>query len=106
MLETRRSVAIAGLLALLCLQSAIARKKPAEPPTNERARAVQALNRLTFGPRPEDVDRVVAIGVDKWIGMQLHPDIIDDHAFDARLEGFRTLRISTNELVENFPPQA
>ena len=106
MLEIRRSGAIAGLVALLCLQSAIARKKPVEPPTDERARAVQALNRLTFGPRPGDVDRVVAIGVDKWIGMQLHPESIDDHALDARLDGFRTLRMSPNELVENFPPQA
>src|SRR6185437_5456057 len=106
MLETRRSVAIAGLLALLCLQSAIARKKPAAPAVDERARAIQALNRLTFGPRPGDVDRVVGIGVDKWIGMQLHPESIDDHALDGRLEGFRTLRMSPNELVENFPPQA
>ena len=33
----------------------------------ERQRAEHALNRLGFGPRPGDIDRVVAMGVDKWI---------------------------------------
>ncbi|MCH8145849.1 MAG: hypothetical protein IIA55_14125, partial [Gemmatimonadetes bacterium] len=28
----------------------------------ERARALHALNRLTFGPRPGDVERVLAMG--------------------------------------------
>jgi hypothetical protein len=31
----------------------------------ERARALHALNRLTFGPRPGDVERVLATGVDR-----------------------------------------
>jgi uncharacterized protein (DUF1800 family) len=38
-----------------------------------RAQAVHALNRLTFGPRPGDVERVLALGVDRWIEQQLHP---------------------------------
>ena len=71
---------------------------------DEQKRALHALNRLAFGPRPGDVERVTAIGVDKWIDQQLHPDKIDDHALDARLAPFRTLRMDTRELVENFPP--
>ena len=69
-----------------------------------RKRAAHALNRLTFGPRPGDVDHVLAMGVDKWIEEQLHPDKIDDKALDVRLAPFRTLRMNTRELVENFPP--
>jgi uncharacterized protein (DUF1800 family) len=46
------------------------------------------------------------MGVDKWIDQQLHPNKIDDHALDARLEPFRTLRMNTREIVENFPPPA
>src|SRR5581483_11350728 len=65
---------------------------------------VHALNRLTFGPRPGDVDRVVSMGVDKWIEQQLHPEKIEDSALDARLSSLRTLRMSTRELVESFPP--
>jgi uncharacterized protein (DUF1800 family) len=67
--------------------------------------AVHALNRLTFGPRPGDVDRVMQMGVDKWIELQLHPDKINDSALEARLAPFRTLSMGTKEIVENFPPE-
>ncbi len=66
-------------------------------------RALHALNRLTFGPRPGDVQRVMTMGVDHWIDLQLHPDKIDDSALNPRLEPFRTLRMSTREMAEEFP---
>jgi hypothetical protein len=103
-----------GLVLLLSLpglsvsvQLALAKKKEkqAAAQMDQRKRAVHALNRLTFGPRPGDVDHVMAIGVDKWIDQQLHPDKIDDRALDARLAPFRTLRMNTREMVENFPPE-
>src|SRR5260370_2137851 len=71
---------------------------------NEQKRALHVLNRLAFGPRSGDVERVTAMGVDKWIEQQLQPEKIDDRALDARLAPFRTLRMDTRELVENFPP--
>ena len=100
-------VAVSTLGLALSVQFAIAKKEKRNPATvqmDEQKRAVHALNRLTFGPRPGDVERVTAMGVDKWIDQQLHPDKIDDHALDARLAPFRTLRMDTRELVENFPP--
>src|SRR5690348_17991066 len=80
-------------------------KSPAVPQMDERQRALHALNRLTFGPRPGDVERITAMGVDKWIDQQLHPEKIDDTALDARLAPFRTLRMDTREIVANFPPR-
>jgi hypothetical protein len=71
---------------------------------DEQKQALHALNRLAFGPRPGDVERLTASGVDKWIDQQLHPEKIDDRALEARLTPFRTLRMDTRELVENFPP--
>jgi hypothetical protein len=59
---------------------------------------------LTFGPRPGDVEAVTAIGVDKWIDLQLHPDRIDNTAMQARLAAYRTLGMSTREMVLAFPP--
>ena len=99
-------VAISTLGLAFSAQFAIAKKdkRAATNQMEEQKRAVHALNRLAFGPRPWDVQRVAAMGVDKWIDQQLHPDKIDDHALDARLEQFRTLRMSTREMVENFPP--
>ena len=86
---------------------AIAKRKEnlAAAQMDQRKRAVHALNRLTFGPRPGDVQRVMAIGVDQWIDQQLHPEKIDDSALDARLAPFRTLRMPTREIVENFPSE-
>jgi uncharacterized protein (DUF1800 family) len=65
---------------------------------------VHALNRFTFGVRPGDVERVRAMGLDKWFDEQLHPEKISDAQMDARLENFRTLKMSTREMVENYPP--
>ena len=45
----------------------------------------------------------MAMGVDQWIDLQLHPEKIDDSALDARLEPLRTLRMSTKEIAEDFP---
>jgi uncharacterized protein (DUF1800 family) len=66
--------------------------------------ALHALQRLTFGPRPGDIERISAMGLDKWIDQQLHPDRIDDSAVEVRLAQFRTLHMDTKEMVENFPP--
>jgi uncharacterized protein (DUF1800 family) len=72
---------------------------------DERQQVVHALNRLTFGPRPGEVDRVAAMGLQKWIDQQLNPDKISDNAVEARLAQYRTLKMSNRELVENFPPR-
>src|SRR5580698_6998930 len=103
-----RQITTAGLLLGLAfsVQLAPAKNKnknnqPAQ--MDEEKRAVHALNRLTFGPGPGDVERVQAMGVDRWIDQQLHPERIDDNAVDARLAPFRTLNMGTRELMENFP---
>ncbi len=84
------------------------KKKPAQntatTPMDENRRALHALNRLGFGPRPGEVQRVEAMGVDKWIEQQLHPEKIDDSALETRLAAYRTLKMDTRELVMNFPP--
>ena len=96
----------AGVLVVAALvgDSALARKKDrAVGSMDEQKRAVHVLNRLTFGARSGDVERVSQMGVDRWIELQLHPDKIDDSALQARLSAFRTLRMNTREIVENFP---
>jgi uncharacterized protein (DUF1800 family) len=107
----RPQIGIALLLSLLgfatSVELALGKKKEkqasAAAQMDQRKQAVHLLNRLTFGPRPGDVDHVMAIGVDTWIDQQLHPDKIDDTALDARLTPLRTLRMNTHEIVENFP---
>ncbi len=101
-------------LLLLCLSLALvvpqllANKKDQPPPSalDEHKRAVHALNRLAFGPRPGDVDQVMAMGVDRWIDLQLHPEKISDSATESRLAPFRTLRMSSHDIAEEFPDGA
>jgi uncharacterized protein (DUF1800 family) len=71
---------------------------------DEDRKIVHALNRFTFGARPGDIERVRALGLDKWFDEQLHPEKINDSAMEARLAPFRTLNMSAREMVENFPP--
>jgi uncharacterized protein (DUF1800 family) len=101
-----------GKLALLltCLGLAwatplLAKKKDkaGDSGPNEQKLAVQALNRLTFGPRPGEVQQVMAMGVNRWIDSQLHPEKISDAAVESRLAAFRTLHMSAKEIAEEFP---
>jgi uncharacterized protein (DUF1800 family) len=64
---------------------------------------LHALNRLSYGPRPGDVERVRQMGLAKWIDQQLNPASIDDKSLDARLENLPTLRLSTTALIADYP---
>ena len=67
---------------------------------------VHALNRLAYGPRPGDVERIRQMGLEKWIDEQLHPESIDDSALDQRLGKYPTLKMSSKQLLDEFPPPA
>ncbi|MFZ3342789.1 MAG: DUF1800 domain-containing protein [Terriglobales bacterium] len=99
------AAAVVAVVACLATTEVAVGKKKDKPVTgmDQQKRAIHALNRLTFGPRPGDLERVTQLGVDKWIDLQLHPEKIDDSALDARLAAFRTLRMDTRAIVENFP---
>jgi uncharacterized protein (DUF1800 family) len=64
---------------------------------------LHALNRLAYGPRPGDIERVRQMGLAKWIEQQLNPNSIDDKAMEARLQEYPTLRMSTAKLIEEYP---
>ncbi|MGB6899149.1 MAG: DUF1800 domain-containing protein [Candidatus Acidiferrum sp.] len=64
---------------------------------------LHALNRLAYGPRPGDVERIRQMGLAKWIDQQLNPSSMDDKALDARLEDFPTLKMSSAKLIEEYP---
>ncbi|HEX6559610.1 MAG TPA: DUF1800 domain-containing protein, partial [Longimicrobiales bacterium] len=61
------------------------------------------LARATFGVRAQDVARVQAMGVNRWLGEQLEPGRIGDAAVAAKLADFATLHMSVPELVQSFP---
>jgi uncharacterized protein (DUF1800 family) len=70
---------------------------------NEDQRITHVLNRIGFGARPGDVERVKAIGIQKYIEQQLHPSQISDEVAEARVKGFPTLTMTTAQLYEKYP---
>ena len=62
-----------------------------------------ALNRLAYGPRPGDVDRIKQMGLAKWIDQQLNPGSINDSAVEARLNNYPTLGMTTTQLIAQYP---
>jgi uncharacterized protein (DUF1800 family) len=72
-------------------------------PLDADRQAQHLLNRITFGPRPGDLERVRAMGVQAFLKEQLHAERLDDSASEARLKILPTLSMSTGELIEKYP---
>ena len=67
---------------------------------------VHVLNRLTFGPRPGDIQQVRLLGVDKWIDQQLHPErITENPALSARLKPLESMTLPMWKIMEKYSPQ-
>jgi uncharacterized protein (DUF1800 family) len=66
----------------------------AEAPAAETPPAIEviALNRMAYGPRPGDLERVQSIGLQAYVDEQLSPNDADDATCTARLAAAR-LRI-------------
>ncbi|HJX93841.1 MAG TPA: DUF1800 domain-containing protein [Pyrinomonadaceae bacterium] len=69
----------------------------------EEQRIIHVLNRLGFGARPGDVERVKAIGVENYINQQLNPDKIADTVAENKVKDLSSLSMSTAELYEKYP---
>jgi uncharacterized protein (DUF1800 family) len=111
-MRNRVVLALAGALCLAAFPgiSAYARKKNADEARQFQKqldgdqKTLQALNRLTYGPRPGDVQEVKSIGLKKWIDRQLHPESIAENPVLAeKLKTLDTLQMSGAELVRNYP---
>jgi len=107
----RRGAALLSIAALLAstLAAGVSAQsmKPQASRTSaklsEDQRILHVLNRLGFGARPGDVERVKAMGVNNYIAEQLFPEKIDDSTTEARLQTLTTLRMSSAELYEKYP---
>ena len=74
------------------------------PQMTDEQKALHALNRLTFGPRPGDLELVKQMGVDKWIDQQLQPESIPENpVLLAKLEPLDTLQMGTAAMLQKYP---
>jgi uncharacterized protein (DUF1800 family) len=105
----RRAVALSVLLTLVTQMfvSGVSAQRQSAGATAQRLgeeqRILHVLNRLGFGARPGDVERVRAMGLDNYIRQQLNPESIPDAAAEAKLERLPALRMATPELFAKYP---
>src|SRR3989449_523858 len=97
-MKTRVLACVCGVLAAWPLRGATAQT----PILTPRDSALHALNRLAYGPRPGEVDRVAAAGVMQWIDRQLSPSKIDDHALAERERAFDILDYDRGDLAKLY----
>jgi uncharacterized protein (DUF1800 family) len=86
----------------LGLDSQFKGKLPITELTADQA-VLHALNRLGYGPRPGDLERVKQMGLEKWIEQQLHPEAIDDSKLLARLQTLPAVGMNPEALLTDYP---
>jgi len=88
---------------LLCASLSALPIMPQAAPLPPDQQAVHVLNRLAFGPRPGDVERVTQMGVQRWIDAQLQPDAIALPApLTARLASLDTVTRGAGASLAEF----
>ncbi|MDQ3042678.1 MAG: DUF1800 domain-containing protein, partial [Acidobacteriota bacterium] len=80
-------------------------KTNAKPLTDDQ-KILHVLNRLGFGARDGDVERVKTIGINKYIEQQLNPSALNDAVADAKVKNLDVLKMSSEELFNKYPNQA
>lgn len=70
---------------------------------SEDKKILHVLNRLGFGARPGDVERVKAIGLQKYIEQQLNAPATDSAEVAARLQNFEVLNMETADIFAKYP---
>ena len=95
-----RKITVLVLVASIAATNAIA--SPAKKLTEEQ-RIVHVLNRLGFGARPGDVERVKAMGLENYINQQLNPETIADTVAENKVKDLTVLNMTTAELYEKYP---
>ena len=76
---------------------------PAAPPAPASDEAiVHVLNRIGYGPRPGEVEKVRAAGLQRFIDDQLHPERIADRSMAERLAGLTTIGMSAGQIAERI----
>jgi uncharacterized protein (DUF1800 family) len=105
----RRASALSVVLALLLSPllgpgAATAQKQQSRGQRlAEDQRILHVLNRLGFGARPGDPERVRAMGLERYIEEQFYPEKIADAAMAAKLQRLEALRMSTPEIYAKYP---
>lgn len=69
----------------------------------EDQKILHVLNRLGFGARPADVEKVKSIGLQKYIDQQLNAATIEDAVAETKVKNLEVFNMSTAEVFAKYP---
>ena len=69
----------------------------------DEQQTIHVLNRLGFGARPGDIERVKSMGLKDYINQQLNPEKINDTVAENKIKDLGVMSMTTAELYEKFP---
>ena len=87
---------------LLFSMSAVQAQEATLNTSADRDAIVHVLNRITFGPRPGDIEVVQKMGLHEYIESQLHPETINDSAVEKQVAQFDMLRMTPLQLNDLY----
>jgi uncharacterized protein (DUF1800 family) len=97
------ATATAATLFSLLTTNPIAAEGTSAVPDKADARTVaHVLDRIGFGAKPGDVERVQKVGLTAYIEEQLHPEKIADESLTMQLEQYSTITMSSKELADRY----
>ena len=114
-MRPKRMTAMSALYSLLVLSPASVRAEIVVPRgsgaplpyreagLSEREAAAHLLDRLAYGARPGEIDRVVAMGIEAWMEVQLAANA-QEGALARFLTPLPALAMSPRSIVETYPP--
>ncbi|MDB5918941.1 MAG: hypothetical protein JWR40_3175 [Massilia sp.] len=96
-------VAVGVLLVAVAIVPAPAAADTTRAALSAEQQAAHVLNRLAFGPRPGDIERVAQTGVQRYIEAQLHPHTLAyPAALTERLAGLDAANAGAGDIVGEF----
>ncbi len=95
-------IAMFAPLSTISVNAQMMQKTNAKSLTEDQ-KILHVLNRLGFGARPGDVERVKAMGLNKYIEQQLNPFSISDTLADAKIKNLDVLNLSNEEIFAKYP---
>ncbi|HEY2989925.1 MAG TPA: DUF1800 domain-containing protein [Candidatus Binatia bacterium] len=73
-------------------------------PLTDEQKITHLLSRISFGATPADIEKVKSKGLFPYLEEQLHPEKIPDPVVEEKLVKLKTVRLSSRELLELYPP--
>src|SRR4030095_12722306 len=71
---------------------------------SQEQKIVHFLNRTSFGPTAEQIQRVTRLGIAAYLDEQLAPEKITDSFVEEKVGALKTLPLNKRELFDLYPP--